>query len=121
MFLLVRWVLSAVSIMAVAYLVPGITVRTFGTALIVALALGLVNATVRPVLVLLTLPLTVLTLGLFIIVINALMLWFVGSIIKGFDVDGFGSALLGAVLVMAFSWLVNNFVHELRHSGEQGV
>lgn len=114
MYLLLRWVLSAASIIAVAYLVPGIAVRSFGTALIVAVVLGLVNATIRPILILLTLPLTIVTLGLFVIVINALMLWLVASIVKGFDITNFSSAVLGAVLIMLFSWIVNQFVHELQ-------
>lgn len=114
MSLLIRWVLSAVSIIAVAYLVPGIIVRSFGTALIVALVLGLVNATIRPILIILTLPLTIVTLGLFVFVINALMLWLVGSLIKGFDVQGFWPALVGSLLIILFSWVINSFIHELR-------
>ena len=77
------------ALLAVAYLLPGITVASFGSALIAALVLGLVNMLVKPVLVLLTLPITIVTLGLFLIVINALLFWFVGSVLKGFQVNGF--------------------------------
>ena len=78
MALILVWILNAVALLAVAYLLPGITVASFGSALIAALVLGLVNMLVKPVLVLLTLPITIVTLGLFLIVINALLFWFVG-------------------------------------------
>jgi putative membrane protein len=96
--LLLVWILNAVALLVVAYLLPGITVASFGSALIAALVLGLLNTIVKPVLILLTLPLTVVTLGLFLIVLNALVFWFAGSIMKGFQVDGFWWALLGAIV-----------------------
>lgn len=108
--LLARWVISAIALLLVAYLLPGIEVDGFGTALIVALVLGFVNAFVRPVLVLLTLPITVITLGLFILVINALMFWFVASFIEGFAVSGFGSAFLGALVLSLLSWMANSLI-----------
>lgn len=89
MSMILVWILNAVALLAVAYLLPGITVASFGSALIAALVLGLVNMLVKPVLVLLTLPITIVTLGLFLIVINALLFWFVGSVLKGFQVNGF--------------------------------
>lgn len=102
--LLIAWLINAVALIAVAYLVPGISVSSFVTALVAALVLGLVNAVLRPVLVLLTLPVTLLTLGLFILVINGLLFWFVGSFISGFVVSGFWPAMLGAILYSIVSW-----------------
>ena len=87
------WLINAVALVAVAYLVPGISVDTFVTALVAALILGLINTFIRPLLVLFTLPVTILTLGLFIFVINGLVFWFVGSYISGFG-DGSGTATL---------------------------
>jgi len=82
----------------VAYILPGINVSSFGSALIAALVLGLLNAVVKPLLILLTLPLTVVTLGLFLLVLNALVFWWAGSILKGFQVDGFWWAVIGAIV-----------------------
>lgn len=96
--LLLVWILNAVALLVVAYLLPGITVASFGSALIAALVLGLLNTVVKPFLVLLTLPLTFVTLGLFLLVLNALVFWWAGSILKGFQVDGFWWAVIGAVV-----------------------
>lgn len=96
--LLLVWILNAVALLVVAYLLPGITVASFGSALIAALVLGLLNAVVKPLLVLLTLPLTIVTLGLFLLVLNALVFWWAGSILKGFQVDGFWWAVIGAIV-----------------------
>ncbi|WP_322997840.1 phage holin family protein [Castellaniella sp.] len=98
MMLLLVWILNAVALLVVAYLLPGITVSSFGSALIAALVLGLLNAVVKPLLVLLTLPLTIVTLGLFLLVLNALVFWWAGSILKGFQVDGFWWAVIGAIV-----------------------
>ncbi|HXE19965.1 phage holin family protein [Castellaniella sp. UC4442_H9] len=98
MMLLLVWILNAVALLIVAYILPGITVSSFGSALIAALVLGLLNAVVKPVLVLLTLPLTVVTLGLFLFVLNALVFWLAGSILRGFQVDGFWWAVIGAIV-----------------------
>ncbi|HTH94577.1 MAG TPA: phage holin family protein [Rhodocyclaceae bacterium] len=111
MSLLLIWIVNAIALLGVAYLMPSIQVSSFGTALIAALLLGLVNALVRPILVLLTLPVTILTLGLFILVINALLFWFVGSILKGFEVHSFGSAFVGALLYSIISCLLSWLVH----------
>ena len=102
--LLVLWLVNALALMAVAYLLPGITVASFITALIAALVLGLVNAVIRPILVLLTLPATLLTLGLFIFVINGLLFWFVGSFVSGFGVAGFWWGVIGAIAYSVVSW-----------------
>ena len=96
--LLLVWILNAVALLVVAYILPGITVASFGSALIAALVLGLLNAVVKPLLILLTLPLTIVTLGLFLLVLNALVFWFAGSILKGFQVDGFWWAVIGAIV-----------------------
>jgi putative membrane protein len=109
-YLLARWIVNAAALLLVAYLYPGVTVEGFGAALIAALVLGLVNAVVRPLLIILTLPVTLLTLGLFIFVINALLFWFVAEIVHGFRVSGFGAALIGSILysviTLVSSWLL---------------
>ncbi len=108
--LLARWIVNAAALLLVAYLYPGVQVTTFFAALMAALALGLVNAIIRPILVILTLPVTILTLGLFIFVINALMFWLVAEVIKGFTVTGFFAALIGSILfsliTLLTSWLL---------------
>jgi putative membrane protein len=108
--LLARWILNAAALLLVAYLYPGVVVTSFFAALIAALVLGIVNAVVRPFLVILTLPVTLLTLGLFIFVINALLFWFVANILDGFAVTGFLAALVGSILysviTMITSWLL---------------
>jgi putative membrane protein len=101
------WLINAVALIAVAYLMPSITVASFGTALVAALVLGLINAVVRPVLVLLTLPVTILTLGLFIFVLNGLLFWMVGAWLEGFHVAGFWSAVLGAIVFSLVSWALS--------------
>jgi putative membrane protein len=96
--ILVRWLLLAAALLLVAQVYPGVVVTSFTSALIAAFVLGLFNTLLRPILVLLTLPVTVLTLGLFLFVINALMFFFAASVLKGFSVTGFGAALIGSVL-----------------------
>ena len=111
MSIIFRWFINALALMLVAYLYPGVQVAGMFEALIAALVLGLVNALIRPILVLLTLPVTVLTLGLFIFVINAFLFWFVAEIVKGFTVSGFMAALIGSVLfsiiTIISSWLIS--------------
>ena len=108
--LLTRWIVNAAALLLVAYLYPGVHVEGFVAALVAALVLGLVNAVVRPLLVILTLPVTLLTLGLFLFVINALLFWLVAEIVKGFTVTGFGAALLGSILysviTLITSWVL---------------
>ena len=96
--LIVRWLLLAAALLLVAYLYTGVSVASFGTAMIAALVLGLLNTIVRPLLVLLTLPVTLLTLGLFLFVINALMFWAAAELLNGFNVRGFSAALIGSLL-----------------------
>jgi putative membrane protein len=94
----IRWLLLAAALLLVAHIYPGVVVASFGSAMIAALVLGLLNTLLRPILVLLTLPVTVLTLGLFLFVINALMFYFAASLLQGFHVAGFGAALIGSLL-----------------------
>jgi len=112
MTLIVRWFINALALMLVAYLYSGVQVSGIVAALIAALVLGLVNAVIRPLLVLLTLPVTILTLGLFIFIINAFLFWFVAEIVDGFKVTGFMAALLGSlmfsVVSLVTSWLVSD-------------
>src|SRR3989442_2856274 len=96
--LLVVWLINTVALIAVAYLMPSVTISSFASALVAALVLGLLNAIIRPILVLLTLPVTLLTLGLFIFVINGLLFWAVGAFVPGFHVAGFWSSVLGAIV-----------------------
>jgi len=96
--IVVRWLLLAAALLLVAHLYPGVQVANFTAAMIAALVLGLLNALLRPILVLLTLPVTVLTLGLFLFVINALMFYFAASLLDGFHVTGFVAALIGSLL-----------------------
>ena len=96
--IIVRWLLLAAALLLVANLYAGVTVASFSSALIAAFVLGLFNTLVRPLLVLLTLPVTLLTLGLFLFVINALMFWAAASVLDGFNVAGFGAALIGSLL-----------------------
>ena len=96
--LIVRWLLLAAALLLVAHLYPGVTVKSFGSAMIAAFVLGLLNTLLRPILVLLTLPVTVITLGLFLFVINALMFYFAASMLDGFHVNGFTAALIGSLI-----------------------
>ncbi len=103
--LLIRLLINALAILLVAYLVPGVAVTGFYTALIVAVVLGLLNLVIKPLVLLLTLPINILTLGLFTFVINALLFWFVGTVVKGFSVEGFVPAFLGALILTAVGWI----------------
>ncbi|MFA7653689.1 MAG: phage holin family protein [Candidatus Magasanikbacteria bacterium] len=105
--LLLRWLISAGTLMMLAYYMPGISVHSFYSALIAALVLGLINALVRPVALLLSLPVNILTLGLFTFVINGLMFWLASSIVKGFYVDGFWTAFWGALVMWIVGWVVS--------------
>jgi putative membrane protein len=107
---LLTWVINALALLIITYLVPSIHIRSFGTALIIALVLGLINAIIRPVLILLTLPVTIVTLGLFILVINALCFWLCASLLKGFEVSGFWAAFFGSILYSIVSWLLSALI-----------
>jgi len=109
----VRWFLLACALLLVAHLYPGVSVASFGSALIAALVLGLFNTLVRPLLVLLTLPVTLLTLGLFLFVINALMFWAAAGVLGGFNVAGFGAALIGSLLYSVCGMVIDAAVERL--------
>lgn len=111
---LVRWLLLAGALLLVAHLYPGVEVKSFSSALIAALVLGLLNTLLRPVLVLLTLPVTVLSLGLFLFVINALLFWAAASVLDGFHVRGFGAALLGSLIYSALMIVVDAALSRVR-------
>ena len=109
MILLLKWLALSLAILFVGWVIPGITISSFATALVASIVIALVNLVIKPVLVFLTLPINILTLGLFILVINALLLMFVAYLIPGVEVDGFWSAFLGALLLsilsIGISWL----------------
>jgi putative membrane protein len=107
-----RLIVNAAALWVAAQLVPGIVVAGVTPLLLAALVLGLINAVVRPVLLVLTLPLTLMTLGLFIFILNAFCLWLTSRIVSGFVVQGFAAALLGALVVSIVSWLLTAFVSD---------
>ena len=111
--LIAQWLLSAAALLAVAYLYSGVQVVGFGSALLAACVIGLLNTLVRPVLVILTLPVTLITLGLFLFVINALMFWAAAGVLDGFKVQGFGAALLGSLIYSLFSLVIASALKRL--------
>ncbi len=111
--ILVKWLLSAAALLAVAYLYSGVEIRGFGAALIAALVIGLFNLVLRPVLVVLTLPVTVLTLGLFLFVINAVLFWAAAGVLEGFHVRGFGAAMLGSLIYSALGVVIDSAIERL--------
>ena len=106
--LILKWLLSASALLLVAYLYNGVEVRSFGAALMAALVIGLFNTILRPVLVLLTLPITFVTLGLFLFIINALMFWSASGVLNDFHVRGFGAALLGSLLYSVIGLVIES-------------
>ena len=114
--LLLTWVLAACALLMVAYLYPGVQVASFTSALIAAAVIGLFNMLLRPVLVVLTLPVTLVTLGLFLFVINALLFWSAAGVLDGFHVNGFWAALLGSLIYSALMLVVNAAVNSLLSS-----
>ena len=108
--LLITWLINAAALMALPYLMHSVEVSSLGTALIAALVLGLVNTLIRPVLVILTLPVTLVSMGLFILVINALLFWLVSHWVSGFEVAGFWSAFLAAILYSIISWALSTLL-----------
>lgn len=110
MHLLLRWIISAAALFLVTYVVPGVTVESPWNALMAALIIGLINAFIRPILLLLTLPVNLLTLGLFTLVVNALLFWLASTIVEGFTVDGVVAAFLGALAYWLIAWIGNSIV-----------
>ena len=111
--MLTRWLLLAGALLLVAHLYPGVEVKSFGSAMIAALLLGLLNTLLRPILVLLTLPVTVVSLGLFLFVINALMFWAAAGVLEGFAVTGFAAALIGSLIYSLCGMLIDTVVERL--------
>ncbi|HIJ68704.1 MAG TPA: phage holin family protein [Deltaproteobacteria bacterium] len=109
--ILIRWLLLTISIILTSYLVEGIYVASFFSALFAALVLGILNALFRPLLIVITLPINILTLGLFTFVINALLLKMVSGVVPGFYVYGFWSAVFGSLIISLVSWLLSSFVN----------
>lgn len=114
--ILLGWLLNALALLAVAYLLPSIQVESFGAALVAALVLGFVNALLRPLLILLTLPITLLTLGLFLLVINGMLFWAVGSWLEGFSVGGFWPGVFGALLYSLISGVLGSLLPDRKTS-----
>jgi putative membrane protein len=107
---LLLWIINALVLAAIPWLVPSVTVTSVWVAFIAAAVLALINTIVRPILILLTLPITIVTLGLFMLVINALCFWFVASFVEGFAVTGFGSAFLGALVYSIVSTILTSLL-----------
>ena len=105
--LLLLWLINTLALFAIPRLVDTVHIDSLSTALVASLVLGLVNTLIRPILVILTLPVTFLTLGLFIFVINGLMFWAVADLVNGFQVDNFGAAMLGAMIYSIASWVLS--------------
>jgi len=109
--MLIRWALSALALILTSKIVPGITVDNFTALLIAAVVLGLVNAVVRPILVFFTLPITVVTLGLFLLVVNAITFGLAAWLVPGFSVNGFSPAMFGSIVMAILSFLFSMFIH----------
>ena len=108
--MVLHWLINALALLALPYVFSSIHVDTFWTALIVAVVLGLINTLIRPLIVILTLPVTILTLGLFIFVINGLLFWAVGSFVPAFRVDGFWAGVFGAIVYSLISWALSALI-----------
>jgi putative membrane protein len=116
--IIIRWLITTLAIVIVPHLISGVRIDSFGTALAAAAILGIFNALVRPILIILTLPLTIVTLGVFILVINALLFQLAGAIVSGLHIDSFWSAFLGSLIVTLVSWCVN---YSIAGPSEQGT
>jgi putative membrane protein len=111
--IIAKWLLSASALLAIAYLYSGVQVSSFTTALLAAFVIGLFNTVLRPILVVLTLPVTLVTLGLFLFVINALMFWAASGVMNGFQVSGFGAALIGSLIYSIFGVVIESALERL--------
>jgi len=110
--LFIRWLILTAAIMFASYVIEGIVVKGFFSALLAAAVLGILNAFFRPILIVLTLPINILSLGLFTFIINAMLLKMVSVVISGFEVYGFWSAVFGSLLISIVSWILSSFVNE---------
>jgi len=111
--LIIKWLLSATALLAVAQLYSGVEVSSFAVALVAAFVIGLFNIFLRPIMIVLTLPVTLLTLGLFLFVINALLFWAAANLLDGFQVQGFAAALLGSLIYSAFGLVIDSALERL--------
>lgn len=118
--LIIRWLLSSVVLLLVSQLLPGFQVDSWAYALVIALVLGLINITLKPILMLLTLPINLLTLGLFTFIINAALLQLAAAILEGFSIDNFGTALLAALLMALFGWGINAIGRSVEEGSQAG-
>jgi putative membrane protein len=109
--ILLKWLINALALLVTTYVVKGIEVTGASALLLAAAVLGILNALIRPILIILTLPINIITLGLFTLVINGTMLWLVAVIIKGFVIQGFWPAIIGALIISLISWLFNWLIH----------
>ena len=110
--ILLRWLITTLAVFALPYFVAGITVSSIPTAIVVAACLVFLALVVKPIVTLLTLPLNIITLGLFSLVINAAFFWFVARIISGFDVSSFTAALIGSLVIAVLNWIISKFVKD---------
>lgn len=110
--LLIRWLILTVAIIVASYLLEGVHISGFFSAFFAAAILGILNALFRPILIILTLPINILTLGLFTFIINALMLKMASGVIPGFEVHGFWTAVFGSLIISVVSWLLNSFISD---------
>lgn len=117
--IIVRWLLLAAALLLVANLYPGVIVKSFGSAMIAAFVIGLFNTLLRPLLVLLTLPVTLLTLGLFLFVINALMFWAAAELLDGFSVNGFAAALIGSLIYTVCGMIIDVAMEQMFRSKQK--
>ena len=112
--ILIKWLISALAFLALPYFIAGIAVKGFGTALILALLWGVVNVTIKPLLLVLTLPINLVTFGIFTFIINGFLLWLLGGMIKGFEVESFLAAVLGALILS----VIGSLTHWVFHRSE---
>jgi putative membrane protein len=110
--ILIRWIINALALLLISRLIQGIEVDSLFSAFVAAAVLGVINAILRPILLILTFPITILTLGLFVFVVNGLMLYLAGQLVKGFYVYGFLAAVFGALFLSVVSWLANAFISD---------
>jgi putative membrane protein len=108
--ILLRFACNALAVLAAAYIVPGISVSTIWVALVAAIVIGIVNALIRPICIVLTLPINILTLGIFTLVVNALMFWLTAYLVRGFEVSNFTAAFFGAIVFWIVSWFTNSLI-----------
>lgn len=112
LYAMLRWLLHALALMFIPYVVRGVEIANFYTALVLVIILGLVNALIRPLLIILTLPINILTLGLFTLMINGFLFWFVSTFVKGFTVTSFWNAFFAALIYSIFSMIINYFLDD---------